>query len=113
MLETIHPDERRLISYAADPAVHIVDRTQEEEKPVSRVRMSKGILIATQELRSTHKFVIRDADKSPRDVVVEYPVRSGWKLVEGLKPAETTASYYRFRIPVEAGKVDRTSGGGV
>jgi hypothetical protein len=104
VLKTIHPDERRLISYAADPAVHIVDRTQEEEKPVSRVRMTKGILISTQELRSTHKFVIRNADKSPRDVVVEYPVRSGWKLVDGLKPAETTASYYRFRIPVVAGK---------
>jgi len=104
VLETIHPDERRLISYAADPAVHIVDRTQEEEKPVSRVRMTKGILIATQELRSTHKFVIRNADTTPRQVVVEYPVRNGWKLVDGLKPEETTATYYRFRVPVEAGK---------
>ena len=104
MLETVHPEERRLISYAADPAVRIVDRTQEEERPVSRVRVTKGILIATQELRSTHKFVIRNADATPRQVVIEYPVRSGWKLVEGLKPIETTAHYYRFRIPVEAGK---------
>ena len=104
MLETVHPDERRLISYAADPAVRIVDRTQEEEKPVSRVRMTKGILIATQELRSTHKFAIRNSDTAARQVVVEYPVRSGWKLVDGLKPAETTANYYRFRVPVEAGK---------
>ena len=104
ILETIHPDERRLISYAADPAVHIVDRAQEEEKPVSRVKMTKGILIATQEMRSTHKFVIHDADSTPRDVVVEYPVRPGWKLVEGLKPDETTSSFYRFRLPVDAGK---------
>ena len=104
VLETIHPDERRLISYAADPAVHIVDRTQEEERPVSRVRMSKGILITTQELRSTHKFVIRNVDTTPRQVVVEYPVRSGWKLADSVKPAETTANYYRFRVPVEAGK---------
>lgn len=104
VLETIHPDERRLISYAADPAVHIVDRTQEEERPVSRVRMTKGILIATQELRSSHKFVIRNADTAPRQVVIEYPVRSGWKLVDGVKPEETTANFYRFRVPVEAGK---------
>ncbi|MBZ5665728.1 MAG: carboxypeptidase regulatory-like domain-containing protein [Acidobacteriia bacterium] len=104
VLETIHPDERRLISYAADPAVHIADRTQEEEKPVSRVRMTKGILIATQELRSTHKFVIRNADTMPRQLVVEYPVRSGWKLVDGVKPEETTANFYRFRVRVEAGK---------
>jgi len=104
MLETVHPDERRLISYAADPAVHIVDRTQEEEKPVSRVRMTKGVLIATRELRSTHKFVIRNSDTAPRQVVVEYPVRSGWKLVDALKPSEVTANFYRFSVPVEAGK---------
>jgi hypothetical protein len=104
MLETIHPDELRLISYAADPAVHIADRAREEEKPVSRVRMSKGILIATRELRSSHKFVIRNADTTPRQVIVEYAVRDGWKLVDGQKPDETTANYYRFRVPVEAGK---------
>jgi hypothetical protein len=104
VLETVHADERRLISYAADPAVHIADRPQEEEKPVSRVRMSKGILIATRELRSSHKFVIRDADTTGRQVIVEYPVRNGWKLVEGSKPEETTSSFYRFRVAVEAGK---------
>jgi hypothetical protein len=104
MLETVHPDERRLISYAADPAVHIVDRAQQEEKPVNRVRMTKGVLIATQELRSTHKFVIRNSDTAPRQVVVEYPVRSGWKLVDTLKPSEATANFYRFSVPVDAGK---------
>jgi hypothetical protein len=104
MLQTVHPDERRLISYAADPAVRIVDRMQDEEKPVSRVRMTKGILIATQELRSTHKFVIHNSDVTPRQVVVEYPVRSGWKLVDTLKPSEATANFYRFRVPVDAGK---------
>ena len=104
VLETIHPGERRLISYAADPAVRVVDRMQEEEKPVSRVRISRGVLISTQELRSTHKFAIRNADTASRQVVVEYPVRSGWKLVDGLKPEEASANYYRFRVPVDAGK---------
>jgi hypothetical protein len=104
VLETIHPGERRLISYAADPAVKITDRAQEEEKPVNRVRITKGVMVSTQELRSTHKFVIHNADTTPRQIVVEYPVRSGWKLVEGLKPEETSANYYRFRVPVGAGK---------
>jgi len=104
ILETVHPGERRLISYAADPAVKITDRTQEEEKPVSRVRITKGVMISTQELRSSHRFVIHNADTTPRQVVVEYPVRSGWKLVEGLKPEDTSANFYRFRVPVEAGK---------
>jgi hypothetical protein len=106
VLETIHPDEHRLISYAADPAVHIVDRAQDEERPVSRVRIAKGILIATQEQRSVHKFVIRNSDTTPRQVVLEYPVRSGWKLADNLKPEETTANFYRFRVPVEQGKAE-------
>jgi hypothetical protein len=104
VLETIHPGELRLISYAADPAVRIVDRTLEESRPINRVRMTNGVLIATHTLRSTHKFVISDADTTARDVVIEYPVRSEWKLVDSLKPAETTANFYRFRVPVEAGK---------
>lgn len=104
VVETIHPGEHRLISYAADPAVHIADRTQEEQKPVSRVVMSKGILIATHQLSSKHKFLIRDADTTSRQVVIEYPLKSGWKLAESSKPEESTASFYRFRVPVEAGK---------
>jgi hypothetical protein len=31
-------------------------------------------------------------------------LRSGWKLVEALKPEEATANFYRFRVPVDAGK---------
>jgi hypothetical protein len=104
VLETVHPGERRLISYAADPAVHIIDRTQEEEKPVTRVRMVKGTMISTSQLRSEHKFVIRNSDATNRQVVIEYPLRAGWSLEEGAKPEEATASYYRFRVPVEAGK---------
>jgi ribosome biogenesis GTPase A len=81
-----------------------VDREKQEQRPVSRVRMTKGILITTAKLGSSHKFMIRNADSTPRQVVVEYAVRDGWKLGDGMKPDETTASYYRFRVPVEAGK---------
>jgi hypothetical protein len=104
VLETVHPGERRLISYAADPAVHIADRNQEEEKPVNRVVINKGAMVSTHQLRSLHKFVVRNADTTDRQVVIEYPLRSGWKLVEGQKPEEATASYYRFRVPVGAAK---------
>lgn len=104
VLETIHPGEHRLISYAADPAVHIADRAKEDLKPVSRVVISKGFLIASNQLSSTHRIVIRNSDTTPRQVIVEYPLRPNWKLAENVKPEESTTSYYRFRVPVEAGK---------
>ncbi len=104
VLETIHPGERRLISYAADPAVHIADRASEERKPISRVVISKGVIICSNQLLSQHKYVIRNSDTNARQIVVEYPVRPGWKLAESVKPEEASVSYYRFRIPVEGGK---------
>lgn len=104
IFQTVHPGERRLISYAADPAVHIADRAKEDEKPVSRVVISKGVIVCSRQLLSEHKYVIRNSDAIARQVVVEYPVRQGWKLSDGAKPEEATASYYRFRVPVEPGK---------
>jgi chromosome segregation ATPase len=36
--------------------------------------------------------------------VIEHPLREGWKLAEGPKAEETSASFYRFRVSVEPGK---------
>jgi hypothetical protein len=36
--------------------------------------------------------------------VIEHPARPGWKLVDDEKPAETSASYHRFRLTLEPKK---------
>ncbi len=105
VLETIHPDERRLLSYAADAAVHVKYSDDSSEKPFSRIRIAKGIMVMTKEEHKTNKFTIRNADTEPRQVIVEYPAEDGWKLSAGTpQPEESTESLYRFRVPVDAGK---------
>jgi hypothetical protein len=105
VLETIHPDERRLLSYAGDAAVHVKYSQESSEKPFSRIRIAKGIMLMTKEEHKTNKFTIRNADIEPRQVVVEYPAEEGWKLSAGTpQPEESTESYHRFRVPVGAGK---------
>jgi hypothetical protein len=44
------------------------------------------------------------ATRNHVEVVIEHPVRQGWKLVDGVKPEETSASFYRFRVKVEPHK---------
>ena len=101
VLETLHADERRLISYAADPALHISMETLGQQKPISHLRIAKGILWLTREQRETRKYTIRNADKTPRQLVIEHPARQDWQLVEsGPKPEESTASLLRFRVHV-------------
>ncbi len=105
VLESIHPDERRLLSYAADTAVHVKHENESSDKPYSRVRIAKGLMVLTREQRATSKFEIRNADKSPRVVVLELPADNGWTLTKDTpKPEESTASLHRFRVPVEGGK---------
>lgn len=105
VLQSIHPNERRLLSYAADTAVHVTEEDESSNQPYSRVKIVKGLMILTQEERDKAKFHIRNADKDARVVVLEIPAQDGWTLTKDTpKPEETTASFHRFRVPVEGGK---------
>ena len=105
VLETIHPGERRLISYAADPAVHVKYSDESSERPFTHIRIAKGIMLLTQEQRKSNKFTIRNADTEPRQVIVEYPAEEGWTLTPATpKPEESSESFHRFRVPVDPGK---------
>ncbi|MGA3328670.1 MAG: carboxypeptidase regulatory-like domain-containing protein [Terriglobia bacterium] len=101
MLAVLRPGEKRLISYAADPAVRIKVEGRPTEKPFSRIQIIKGTMIMTKEERERKTYTISNSDAAPRDVIIEHPVRPEWKLAEGAKPEETTASLQRFRVKVE------------
>jgi hypothetical protein len=108
ILDTLHADERRLISYAADPALHIAVEEESKEQPVSHIRIVKGVMTLTHEQREDRKYTIRNTDKTPRQLVLEHPVRTGWSLADnGPKPEETTSSFQRFRINVAPGTSEK------
>jgi hypothetical protein len=101
LFDAIHPDERRLLSYAADTAVHVVTEDESSQKPITRVRIAKGLMITTREERESRLYRIRNADNTPRQVVIEHPAKEDWKLVDGgPKAEESTASFHRFRVKV-------------
>lgn len=105
VLETIHPDERRLLSYAGDAAIHVKYSEQSSEKPFSRVLIAKGTMVLTKEQHKTTKYTVRNSDTTPRQVVLEHPVEEDWQLASSSpKPEESTEDYNRFRVPVDAGK---------
>jgi hypothetical protein len=83
----------------------LVDKKQESEaQRVTRVRILRGVMISTSELRERKTFTIRNEDTAVRTAVIEHPVRAGWKLAKEVTPAETTPSYHRFRVTVEPKK---------
>jgi hypothetical protein len=100
LLDSIRPGERRLISYAADPAVQVVTNEDSSVEAVSRVRIADGLMTMTCEQRATRTYRISNADSKPREVIIEHPIQEGWKLSGGLRPEETSSSFYRFKVDV-------------
>ena len=67
-------------------------------------------MVLTREQRQNTKYAIHNADASPRDVVIEHPAEENWKLApSGPKPEESSASFHRFRVKVDAGKTETIS----
>jgi hypothetical protein len=100
LFDTISAGQKRLISYAADPAIQVSTKESTPPEEVTRIRIAKGLMITTREMRSASTYQISDSDTKPRTVVIEHPVREDWKLTGDLKPDETTPSYYRFKVNV-------------
>jgi len=104
IMELLHPGERRLISFAADKAVRVVQGTPTGSRAVRKTTIVKGVLAVDREERNATTYVIHNADVAPRQVVLEYPIRSEWKLEEEMKPEESSATRYRFQVEVAPGQ---------
>jgi len=102
LTDPIKPGEKRLISYAADLGVRVNSRQELDPQRVTQVRIARGLMIQTSEYRQQTTYTVRDDDTTARTVLIEHPLRSGWKLSSGtMKPAEETSSLYRFRVEVQ------------
>jgi hypothetical protein len=107
LLDPIHPSERRLLSYAADQAVRVTTDYSHDTQRVVTITVNKGILRETRAEVSEIEYLVRNAAPDARTVIVEQPVRQGWKLDSDPQPAETTPNAYRFRVATAPGETVR------
>jgi len=105
LVESIQPGEKRLISYAADLTMQVVTKQEFAPEKITRIRVTKGVMIRTVESRQSITYTVRNEDISPRTLILEHPVRNGWKLSNNLKPEEQSAGAYRFRIEVPSKEI--------
>jgi len=103
IMDLLHPGERRLLSYAADRAVRVVKENPIGSRTFTRVTVLKGVLSLHSVERDATTYVVHNADTTSRQIVVEHPIRKGWKLLDDMKPEESSATRYRFRVAMEPG----------
>ena len=103
LLDPIKPDERRLLSYATDLGMLVRAAGSASPQRYTRVLIGHGVMIRMGEERQKETYTVRNEDAAPRTLIIEHPLRLGWTLSKDtLRPEETTASAYRFRVAVGA-----------
>ncbi len=106
LMDAIKPGEKRLLSYAADLGLLVDAKQKAENQRVTRVFIAHGMMTQSTQEREENTYTIRNRDTAPRTVVIEHPARPGWKLTDDAKPAESSASFHRFRLTVDPKKTE-------
>jgi hypothetical protein len=108
MLETTKPDEQRLVPYAVELAVHVLDNVDSHEDRVHKVTIRRGQMrIHYNEVKQTTYTMNNKAD-AEQTVYLDHPrLIKEWKLFDTVEPLEITENYWRFRFALPAKKVTR------
>ncbi|HLO39749.1 MAG TPA: hypothetical protein VK176_01905, partial [Phycisphaerales bacterium] len=103
----VPPGDKRLLAYAVDLDVNAVAQDS-GTNTVQKIRIVKGVIEQTFKQVQTTTYAFKNKDQSrERMVIIEHPRVGGWNLVTGdkaPKAAEQTEQFYRFELPIEAGK---------
>lgn len=103
MLDTMKPDDKRLVPYAVELSCTVGAERGEEDGPVFRVNMFRGLMAMEYYQLQRTKYLVRNKSKRPATLFLEHP-RLGQELQEPLEPVETTDSFWRFKLELAAGE---------
>ncbi len=97
LMETLKAGDKRLISYAVDLGTRVTEAFGSKQAVVREIHASRGILTTKLAAEETRTYTARNVDQKSKTLIVEHPLRPGYVLLNQ-KPAEKTASAYRFEI---------------
>jgi hypothetical protein len=104
-VDNLPPGQERLLSYGIDLDM-VVDNTKNTQtSTLLTARIDKGVLIVDRRLVVSQEYAADNKSDQDKMLVIEHPVRYGFKLVDTQKPVETTATHYRFKGSAAAHKV--------
>ncbi len=105
MLDTLKPTEKRLVGYAVELAVRVLDNVESFRQRINRVVIRQGTLIAYfgQAVQTTYTF----SSKSDQNetLYLDHPrPGSDWNLIDTPAAHEVTENYWRFKLSLPANK---------
>ncbi len=102
LMETLKAGDKRLISYAVDLGTRITTAFDSKQSVAREIHLNHGVLTIKSAAEETATYTARNVDQKAKTLIVEHPLRAGYKLLNQ-KPMEKTADAYRFEVPLAAG----------
>jgi hypothetical protein len=102
LMETLKAGDKRLISYAVDLGTRITEAFKSKLAVVREIHANRGMMTVKSAMEETRTYTIRNVDQKAKTLILEHPLRDGYTLLNQ-KPAEKTASAYRFEIALASG----------
>jgi len=106
-IDNLPPGQERLLSYGIDLQVQVDATKNSSENRVLSGKIVKGVLQMQRKLVASQEYLADNKGDADKTLVVEHPIRRGWKLSSETKPYETTDALYRFKGQVAAGKASK------
>ena len=104
LIQTLKTGDSRPVSFAVDLGTRVSTVFDSRQNQVFSVKVRRGTVFTRAKNVAVKTYTVRNTGSKPKTLVVEHPVRKEWKLAAGIKPAETTARHYRFRLELPTGE---------
>lgn len=104
-IDDLPPGQERLLSYGIDLELQVDNTKNVQTNAVVTAKINRGALIVDRKYVSSQDYQVDNKGTRDKVILIEHPIRQGWKLAETLKPIETTPALYRFQGNAVAGKV--------
>lgn len=108
MLETTKPDDKRLVPYAVELSVTVLDNVESHNDTVHRVVIRGGLLWThfMQVLQTTYHF--NNKSDTAQTLYLDHPRQGAeWVVFDTPAADETTESYWRFKFALSAKQVTK------
>jgi len=106
-IDNLPPNQERMISYGVDLQLTVDSTKNKQENFLQTGKIVKGVLQLSRKLVATQDYIADNKSDHEKTLIVEHPIRQGWKLVDTDKPIETTDALYRFKGKVGAAKASK------
>ncbi len=101
LMETVKAGDKRLVSYAVDLGTRVATKLDSSSDLVREIHVRRGVLTVRTAQQETKTYTVHNVDAKPKTLIVEHPIRQGYRVVKP-QPSETTASAYRFEVKLAA-----------